>query len=108
MLAKEYRLPSTISFKSSKIFHSPLFTIKVIRNNLKNSRFGFIAGKKLDKRAVVRNKTKRKVRDIIEKEYLGVKNLDLLFLLKTPSINSQREEIRNVLESLMAKIQGNL
>lgn len=72
MLAKENRLIKKKDFenllKNGKTYYSPLFILKVIKNKLKITRFGFIISKKTTKKAVIRNKIKRRLREIIRKE----------------------------------------
>ncbi len=61
-------------------------------NNLPNSRFGFIVSKKIDKRAVVRNHLKRKVRSCVESQFLlGNKNKDVLFVIKQGTKDATRD-----------------
>ena len=43
------------------------------KNNLENSRFGFIIGKKFSKKAPERNKLKRQIREIIKKNIPNAK-----------------------------------
>lgn len=47
--------------------------IKIIENNLKNSRFGFIVSRKFSKKAVIRNRAKRKLRELINLELAEIK-----------------------------------
>jgi ribonuclease P protein component len=58
MLKKTNRLSSLrISGKAQK-FETPLFNVKMFSGE-NEARFGFVVSKKIDKRAVIRNKTKR-------------------------------------------------
>jgi len=59
MLKKENRLSGLIIKAKSENFDSPLFRIKVFPGSGEEIKFGFIVSKKIDKKAVVRNKTKR-------------------------------------------------
>jgi ribonuclease P protein component len=47
--------------------------LKINNNNLEQSRFGFIVSKKVSKKAVVRNKTKRRLREIIRTNLAEIK-----------------------------------
>ena len=47
--------------------------LKISKNKLKQSRFGFIVSKKVSKKAVVRNKIKRRLREIIRSNLPEVK-----------------------------------
>lgn len=104
MLARQFRLPTTVSFQQAQVFHSPLFTVRVVPNAFSTNRYGFIAGKKIDKRSAVRNKIKRRVRSVIEKEGLSLKGKDVLFLLKPSlkdtSFDQIQLEVRGILQKL--------
>lgn len=104
MLAKKFRLPATISFQNADVFHSPLFTVRVVANTLPHNRYGFIAGKKIDKRAVTRNKVKRRARSVVEKEGLTLKGKDVLFLLKPSAKEATYEQISESVHGILQKI----
>lgn len=94
MLRKKYRLPRGIGFAKSQAFFSPFFTLRIKNNGLDVCRFGFIVSKKIDKRAVVRNKIKRQIRSCIEKRLNDiVAGKDMLFILKEKSKDRKKEEI---------------
>ena len=55
-------------FKEGKryILSSGELYLKIIKNNLKNSRFGFVVSKKFSKKATIRNRIKRRLREVIK------------------------------------------
>jgi ribonuclease P protein component len=69
-------LPKTLCLKNKKDFEKvfkigsgfkeDFLYLKFAKNNLKNSRFGFVVSKKFSNKAVVRNKIKRRLRSLIE------------------------------------------
>jgi ribonuclease P protein component len=67
MLPKENRLKNKKDFesvfKNGKGFKEGFFYLKIKKNNLELSRFGFVVSKKISKSAVVRNKIKRAIRN---------------------------------------------
>lgn len=69
MLLKENRLRKKrdfdLVFKKGKVFKEDFLVLKIAKNNLNKSRFGFIVSQKVSKKAVLRNKIKRKLREII-------------------------------------------
>lgn len=52
-------------FKEGKGFKEDFLYFKIKKNNLKSSRFGFVVSKKFSKKAVDRNKVKRRLRELI-------------------------------------------
>lgn len=102
MFKRQNRLPGGI-FNSSSIFTTPLFVLKVKDNSLSLNRFGIVVSKKIDKRAVGRNRIKRMLREIL----VGFSNEmtsghDMLIIVRTGIINKTARqcslEIKNILE----------
>jgi ribonuclease P protein component len=54
-------------FKNGKAFAGRFVFIRIINNQLKDSRFAFVVSKKVSRKAVIRNKVKRQLREIIKK-----------------------------------------
>ncbi len=50
--------------KRGGVVHSPLFSLKFLKNSSKQTRFSVVVSKKIDKTAVGRNLIKRKIREI--------------------------------------------
>lgn len=94
MLKKENRL-SSIGARAKSRISTPLFSLCFSNNNQDLSRFSFVISKKIDKRAVVRNKAKRKVRSIVEQmlDKIGT-GKDFVFYLKKDVVNTTREDVR--------------
>ena len=69
MLPKENRLTKKKDFervfRRGKGLKEKFLVIKVLDNNLNVSRFGFIVSKKISKKAVLRNKIKRRLRESV-------------------------------------------
>lgn len=51
-------------FKEGQSFKESFLYLKIKKNNLKSSRFGFVVSKKISKKATIRNKIKRRLREI--------------------------------------------
>ncbi len=82
MLKRKNRLPK-IFFKHDRVVSSPFYNLKIRRNGELVSRFGFVVSKKIDKRATVRNRIKRKIRSCMEENLDKiVDGYDFLFILK--------------------------
>jgi len=92
MLPQPYRLPGCriiAVLKSSQSFHSPLFTLKILKTGRPSTQIGIIVPVKVSRLAVVRNHHKRLVSEAI-KPYLSKfkPNHELIFLAK-PAILKQ-------------------
>lgn len=66
MLPKKYRLKNKRDFdkvhRGGKFYQNKYTALKLIKNNLPESRIGIIVSTKVSKKAVVRNKVKRIIR----------------------------------------------
>lgn len=98
MLPKKHRLINKKDFE--KVFktgqgrYAKILGIKFAKNNLENSRFGFIVSKKVSTKAVVRNKIKRQVREIIQLNLENIKNgLDIIIICHPEIANKKYQEI---------------
>lgn len=93
MFKKENRLSAREKL-SGPTLNSELFSLKISKNSLSRSRFGFIVSKKIDKRATVRNSLKRKMRSCLEENFKLIKpGYDMLFVIKKKALEKSREEV---------------
>ncbi len=60
-------------FKAGRGFKENFLFLKIVKNNLKNSRFGFVVSKKFSNKAVVRNKIKRRLREAVKINLQNIK-----------------------------------
>lgn len=69
MLSADFRLRKKTDidrvWKKGRSFATPIFSLKIAKNGLAVSRFAVVIGTKVDKRAVVRNLAKRRLREAI-------------------------------------------
>ena len=106
MFKKGLRLPKSVRFTKENQISSNFFFLKIAENKTRSNRFGIVVSKKIDKRAVIRNKIKRQVgRYIRENE----KNLpigkDMLIIVR-PGIKGRRSnEICESIEKIFKKIK---
>lgn len=102
MLAQPHRLPATVIFKHSKYRRTPLFGMKFMKNDLTQSRFGFIVRKTVDKRSVYRNRIKRVFRSGIEQHLSEIASgYDMLFFLEKGIIEKSSDEVWQKLHLLL-------
>ncbi|HVF69104.1 MAG TPA: ribonuclease P protein component [Xanthomonadales bacterium] len=104
MLKKVYRLPAKQKFKNSSFFKTPNFNLRISKNNLENSRFGFVVRKAVDRRAVARNRARRVLRSCIEEMIEKINSgHDMLFVLEKGIIGKDREEIFREVKKLLTE-----
>mgnify|MGYP005631226767 CR=1 FL=1 len=90
--------------KKGQSFFTQEFGFKILKNNLKHNRYGIVVNLKVDKRAVVRNKIRRRMRDIIKKHEKDLKQgFDVMILTREQTKNLDFQEIKEKMESLFKK-----
>lgn len=91
--------------KGRKVF-GKYFIIRYLPNLEKNSRFSVIVSNKISKKATVRNKIKRRVREIIRKNLdKFVQNYDMIITVMSPVTELDFAGTRAELESGLRKSQ---
>ena len=110
MLPKENRLKKKKDFeklfKEGKSFKEKFLVLKVNNNNLDDNRFGFIVSKKISKKAVVRNKIKRQLREIVRKEINNYqKGFDVAVIALPGTELKNFGEMSQALEYILKKIK---
>ncbi len=93
-------------FKAGKKYNFPSFKLYIVvkKNNLKEGRFAFIVSKKVSKKAVLRNKIKRRMRSIIQKYILSIKKGFDIIIIALPGIeNNNFEDIEKELLFVLKK-----
>jgi len=108
MLAKENRIKKNkdfgIIFKKGKRTREKGLTLNWSANGLDVSRFGFIVSKKVSKKATVRNKIKRRLREIVRgKRHFVKKGMDCA-LIANPGLEKENyKEISEIIEKLFKR-----
>lgn len=76
------------------------------RNSLPFSRFGFVISKKIDKSAVIRNRTKRVMRSCIEEMLPKIENgYDMLFILQKNAVGQKRNAFCSEIEKVFRDLK---
>ncbi|MCX6764615.1 MAG: ribonuclease P protein component [Candidatus Nealsonbacteria bacterium] len=93
-------------FKKGKGIEGFFLFLKIKNNDLKESRFGFIVSQKVSKKAVIRNKTKRRMRAAVtnRKNFIK-KGLDIVVMAKKGAERKNFLEIEEELVNLLKKIK---
>jgi len=70
-------------FKTGKGLKEGFLIFQMAKNNFKNSRFGFVVGKNVSKKATIRNKIKRRLRELVRIKIRKIKNgIDGVFIVR--------------------------
>jgi ribonuclease P protein component len=91
-------------FKRGLKFKEDFLSLRVVNNNLKNSRFGFIVSQKISKKATLRNKIKRRLRTIIRVRLKKIKKgLDIILITNPGLEKKDFWELEEILYRLFKK-----
>lgn len=83
------------AFKTGQSFYTKVFGVKAADNGLSLARLGVLVSTKVSKKAVVRNKIKRQIREIIQKELPHLKEgKDLVIIVFSQILDKNFEEIK--------------
>ena len=88
-------------FKNGKGFSQGFLYLKIKKNNLNSSRFGFVVSNKFSKKAVIRNKIKRRLKEIIKSKNIR-KNIDAVIIVN-PGAETGFKELEQTITKLFKK-----
>ncbi|HNY36214.1 MAG TPA: ribonuclease P protein component [Candidatus Pacearchaeota archaeon] len=108
MLPKENRLKKEKEFeavfKGGRTLKGKYVFLRYLINGTDKTRIGFVVSKKISKLAVVRNKVKRRMRDIVRLKRNKLKEGLSIVVVSLPSITKMTyKEIKEDLENLLSK-----
>ncbi|MDD2697056.1 MAG: ribonuclease P protein component [Candidatus Pacebacteria bacterium] len=108
MLSKPNRLKQKKDIerviKKGENFKEKFLVLKTAKNNLSQSRFGFIVSQKVSKKASTRNKFKREMREIVRKKIKSLKTgRDNLFITLPGTEKKKFPEIEETITTLFKK-----
>lgn len=93
MLLKLYRLQKNEDIKKisqkGKRFKEDFLILKTISNNLNRTRFGFIVSQKLSKKATLRNKIRRKLRELVRLKLKEIKKGIDAIVIASPGLETK-------------------
>jgi ribonuclease P protein component len=96
-------------FKRGQLFKKDFLIVKIIFNNLKNNRFGFIISSKVSKKAVLRNKIKRwlavAILEQLKKYNKTIKAVDMIFIIKAGTKIKNLQEVKTTINKIFQKIK---
>jgi ribonuclease P protein component len=104
MFKRENRLTPKVKFNNSQSIANSQFILKNANNKLDVNRFGIVVSKKIDNRAVGRNKIKRLLRNALvninKKMSTGH---DILLIIRKGFLDKTKEENLLLIESSLEK-----
>ncbi|MFH1522686.1 MAG: ribonuclease P protein component [Patescibacteria group bacterium] len=74
-------------FKNGRVSYDKILGVRAASSKIKNCRFGIIVSNKISKKAVERNKIKRRLRDIAGKELEKLKGGFDVIMIALPTIS---------------------
>ena len=91
-------------FKTGKGFKESFLVFQAAKNNLKNSRFGFVVGKSVSKKTTTRNKIKRRLRELVRIKIKKIKKgIDGVFVAKPGLETKDFWEIEKTMNQLFKR-----
>ena len=109
MLPKWQRLKGKKTFsniyKKGKVYSNELFVLYFLRRNTseEDAKAGFIVSKKISKKAVTRNKIKRRIREAYKLFCKDLEDIDLIWFARKPIINAKLPDMKNAIINLLHK-----
>lgn len=86
-------------FKSGKTVAGCFIFLKAAKNGLRDNRFAFVVSLKVSKKAVIRNKIKRQLREIVKQAKLR-QGFDFMIIVKPSIVNKNFQEIKQDLDEI--------
>jgi len=107
-LPKKHRFQNKKEFlqvkEGGKLFQTPLFALIISSLDSGKSRFGFVVSKKIDSRAVTRNKIKRKLAESVRLCLGEIKpKQGVIFLAKRNLKGKKTDEIFSVVKKIFSQ-----
>ena len=90
-------------FRKGKTKAGKLVFLKILKNNQDDNHFGVVVSKKISKKAVNRNKIKRRLREIIRQAHIKP-GLNIIIIAKPEIIDKNYQDIKNELEDLFKSL----
>lgn len=108
MLPKTNRLKKTKEirkvFKGGSAFREAFLLLRPIKNSLNSTRFVFVVGKNVSKKATIRNKIRRKIREAVRLRMLEIKKgFDAVFIVSRVAAVPSFKEVELIVEKLLKK-----
>lgn len=94
------------AFKTGHSLYTKSFGLKEVDNGLDIIRLGVLVSTKVSKKAVIRNKLKRQIKEVVQKEIPGLKNgKDLVIIVFNQILDKKFEEIKEMVITTLKKLK---
>jgi ribonuclease P protein component len=91
----------SLVYKKGKTWAGKEIVLKAFANGLDSSRFGFVVGRRLGK-AVIRNRIKRRLREIA-RQITTQTGWDILLIARVPAASADYNELEKTVNRLLIK-----
>lgn len=99
-LPKKHRLPKILKKRFGKTIEGALFKLVYILNET-DKRFAFVVSSKISKKAVIRNKIRRRLSEGIRELLNKIKEGDYIFFVKKKIIDKSATQVKEELVHLL-------
>jgi len=108
MLSSKYRLTKAKDFKKVNAFGRSLFSrffrLKYLANNLESSRLAIVTSTRVSKKATVRNRIRRQLREIIRLNLAKIKaGYDIVIFVQIQALAKNYQELEQEIFALLTK-----
>ncbi len=94
------------AFKTGQSFYTKDFGLKAVDNGVDKIRLGILISTKVSKKAVVRNKLKRQIKEIVQTELPALKpGKDLVLIIFSQILDKNFGEIKSLIISALKKLK---
>lgn len=90
-------------FRSGKLWQNDLFVLRSLDNGLKQARLAAVVSNKISKKAVKRNKLRRRIKEIVRQEAGAAGGIDFIFIAKAGATATDFPEIKAAVVDLLKK-----
>lgn len=109
MLNKSRRIRLTRDFErvfsKGRSFSGGLFKLRVLKNSFNFSRFAVVVSSKVSKKAVIRNRIRRRAWSVIAKnDYFIPKDVDVVFIALSPASKADFKTTQSEISYFIKKI----
>ena len=90
------------AYSKGTVVGSSLFAVRYVQNGLTETRWGFAVGKRIARKAVDRNRAKRRIREVARGLSVA-QGVDLIVVARAPSLIATASELSEGLRSVLER-----